>query len=42
VQYQGVAGNDVDQFRKPGKAVILYPPELKSGEFRYPYTEAQK
>jgi branched-chain amino acid transport system substrate-binding protein len=42
VQYQGVVGNDVDQFRGPGKAVILYPPELKSGEFRYPYTEAQK
>jgi branched-chain amino acid transport system substrate-binding protein len=42
VQYQGVAGNDIDQFRHPGKAVILYPPELKSGEFRYPYTEAQK
>jgi branched-chain amino acid transport system substrate-binding protein len=42
VQYQGVVGNDVDQFRQPGKQVILYPPELKSGEFRYPYTEAQK
>ena len=42
VQYQGVAGNDIDQFRRPGKAIILYPPELKSGEFRYPYTEAQK
>jgi branched-chain amino acid transport system substrate-binding protein len=42
VQYQGVAGNEIDQFRGPGKAIILYPPELKSGEFRYPYTEAQK
>jgi len=42
VQYQGVVGNDVDQFRHPGRQVILYPPELKSGEFRYPYTEAQK
>jgi branched-chain amino acid transport system substrate-binding protein len=42
VQYQGVAGNDIDQFRGPGKAIILYPPELKSGEFRYPYTEAQR
>jgi branched-chain amino acid transport system substrate-binding protein len=42
VQYQGVVGSDVDQFRHPGKAVILYPLEFKSGEFRYPYTEAQK
>ncbi|HEV2549686.1 MAG TPA: amino acid ABC transporter substrate-binding protein [Stellaceae bacterium] len=42
VQYQGVVGNDIDQFRHPGRQVILYPPELKSGDFRYPYTEAQK
>ncbi len=42
VQYQGVQGNDVDQFRHPGKAVILFPPEFKSGELRYPYTDAQK
>ncbi len=41
VQYQGVTGNDIDQFRRPGKQVILYPPALKSGEFRYPYSEAQ-
>jgi branched-chain amino acid transport system substrate-binding protein len=41
VQYQGVSGNDIDQFRRPGRQVILYPPELKSGEFRYPYSEAQ-
>lgn len=39
VQYQGVVGNDVDQFRQAGKQVILYPPELKSGKFIYPYSE---
>jgi len=37
VQFQGVKGNDVDQFRKPGTQVILYPPEFKSGAFHYPY-----
>ncbi len=42
VQYQGIEGNDVDQFRQPGKQVILYPPELKSGEFRYPYSEIKR
>jgi branched-chain amino acid transport system substrate-binding protein len=42
VQYQGVTGTDIDQFRQAGRQVILYPPELKSGKFLYPYTEAQK
>jgi branched-chain amino acid transport system substrate-binding protein len=41
VQYQGVKGNDVDQFRQPGRQVILYPPELKSGNFLYPYADAR-
>jgi branched-chain amino acid transport system substrate-binding protein len=42
VQYQGIEGNDVNQFRQAGKQVILYPPELKSGEFRYPYSEIKR
>jgi branched-chain amino acid transport system substrate-binding protein len=42
VQYQGIAGGGLDQFKEAGHQVILYPPEFKSGEFRYPYTEAQK
>jgi len=42
VQYQGVEGNDIGQFRQPGKQVILYPPELKSGEFRYPYSDIKR
>ncbi len=37
VQYQGVKGNDLDQFRRAGTQVILYPPAFKSGTFRYPY-----
>jgi branched-chain amino acid transport system substrate-binding protein len=39
VQYQNIAGNDIEQFRRPGKVVILYPPEYKSGKFIYPYSE---
>ena len=42
VQYQGVAGNGLDQFKEPGHAVILYPPEFKSGKFLYPYADAAK
>src|SRR3954470_23585821 len=41
VQYQHIQGNDINQFRQPGKAVILYPPELKSGELVYPFAKAQ-
>jgi len=41
VQYQNIQGNDINQFRQPGKAVIMYPPEFKSGELIYPYATAR-
>ncbi|TCT02210.1 amino acid ABC transporter substrate-binding protein [Aquabacter spiritensis] len=34
VQYQGIVGNDLQQFKKPGVQVILYPPQYKSGVLR--------
>ena len=37
VQYQGVRGNDVEQFKKPGVEVILYPDQYKSGKLRTPF-----
>jgi branched-chain amino acid transport system substrate-binding protein len=37
-QYQGVQGNGIEQFRKAGTQVILYPPRYKSGDLRTPYT----
>ena len=42
VQYKGVTGNDIDQFRKPGKAPIIFPKDLQSGELITPYQEASK
>jgi branched-chain amino acid transport system substrate-binding protein len=36
-QYQNVVGNDLEQFRDFRKQVILWPPELKSGNLSYPY-----
>lgn len=36
-QYQNVIGNDLEQFRDFRKQVILWPPELKSGNLSYPY-----
>jgi len=37
VQYQGVVGNDVEQFKQVGKQVILTPAQYKSGTLKYPY-----
>jgi branched-chain amino acid transport system substrate-binding protein len=42
VQYQGIEGNALEQFTLPGKQVILFPPELKSGEFKYPYSDIKR
>ena len=41
VQYHNLQANDVGQFRQPGKAVIVYPPEFKSGELIYPFARAR-
>jgi branched-chain amino acid transport system substrate-binding protein len=37
IQYQGVKGNDLEQFSKPGVQVILDPPAYKTGTLKYPY-----
>ncbi len=42
VQYQNIKGNDVYQFEEAGKQVILFPPELKSGELRVPFPAAKQ
>jgi branched-chain amino acid transport system substrate-binding protein len=41
VQYQHVKGSEIEQFRRAGTQVILYPPELKSGNLIYPYANAR-
>src|SRR6266705_3745991 len=41
VQYQKVHGTGIDQFRGPGKKVVLYPEELRSGAIVYPYAAAK-
>jgi branched-chain amino acid transport system substrate-binding protein len=41
VQYQKIDGSGVEQFRGPGKKVVLYPDELKSGNLIYPYAAAK-
>jgi branched-chain amino acid transport system substrate-binding protein len=37
VQFQNVKANDVEQFKLPGTEVILWPPDLKTGDVFYPY-----
>ncbi|TMQ23601.1 MAG: branched-chain amino acid ABC transporter substrate-binding protein [Candidatus Rokuibacteriota bacterium] len=41
VQYQKIQGPGIDQFRGPGKKVVLYPDDLKSGNIIYPYSAAK-
>jgi branched-chain amino acid transport system substrate-binding protein len=41
VQYQGVKGNGLEQFKKPGTQVIVYPAELASGKLQFPYSEGR-
>jgi branched-chain amino acid transport system substrate-binding protein len=42
VQFQGVKGNDVEQFKGPETQVIVAPQKYVSGKVRYPYTDAKK
>ena len=37
VQYRGIVGNDLEQFKEVGKQVILEPQEFASGKLRYPF-----
>ncbi len=42
VQYQGIDGSGVEQFKQAGKQVILYPPEFVSGKLQAPYVAMKK
>jgi branched-chain amino acid transport system substrate-binding protein len=42
VQYQGIKGNDLEQFKKAGTQVVVWPRELKSGEPKYPLQDARQ
>ncbi len=42
IQFQNIEGSSVDQFRKPGKRVVLYPEAWKSGTVQYPYADVAR
>jgi branched-chain amino acid transport system substrate-binding protein len=40
-QFRGIKDKDMDQFRQPGKQVILFPDHLKTGELVTPFEAAR-
>ena len=41
-QFRGVVDKNLDQFRKPGKQVVLYPEPYKTGDVIAPFEKARK
>lgn len=41
VQFRGIKGNGVEQFKDPNTQVIITPTDIKSGEVVYPYEKAK-
>jgi branched-chain amino acid transport system substrate-binding protein len=41
-QFRGVVDKNMDQFRKPGTQVVLYPEQYKTGEVIAPFEKARK
>jgi branched-chain amino acid transport system substrate-binding protein len=41
VQYCDISPSDLEQWKKPGRAVVGWPPEFKSGDLVYPYRSGQ-
>jgi branched-chain amino acid transport system substrate-binding protein len=42
IQFRGVVDKDVEQFRRPGKQVILAPAQFKSGDLAHPFEKARR
>jgi branched-chain amino acid transport system substrate-binding protein len=42
VQLQNIEDGDLEQFRKPGKRVVILPEQWASGELIFPYTDAKE
>ncbi|MDB5565743.1 MAG: branched-chain amino acid transporter substrate-binding protein [Tardiphaga sp.] len=40
VQFQGISGHDVEQFRNGSRQIVVSPPDFTSGGLRFPYAEA--
>ncbi|WCM27330.1 amino acid ABC transporter substrate-binding protein [Sphingomonas sp. QA11] len=40
VQFQGITGNEIEQFRSGSRQIVVSPPGLASGALRFPYADA--
>ena len=40
-QFRGVVDKNMEQFRQPGKQVVLYPEQFKTGEIIAPFEKAR-
>src|SRR3989440_4424367 len=41
-QFRGIVDKDVEQFRKPGKQVVIYPDDYKTGDVVAPFEKARQ
>ena len=41
-QFRGIVDKDIEQFRKPGKQVVIYPDAYKTGEVLAPFDKARQ
>jgi branched-chain amino acid transport system substrate-binding protein len=41
-QFRGIVDKNMDQFRQPGKQVVLYPEQYKTGDVIAPFEKARK
>src|SRR5262245_5562162 len=41
-QFRGVVDKDIEQFRKPGKQVVIYPDDYKTGDVIAPFDKARE
>ena len=41
VQFRGVKDKNLDQFRSPGRQIVVDPPALRSGELVHPFSKAR-
>ncbi|MEA2948468.1 MAG: branched-chain amino acid transport system substrate-binding protein, partial [Alphaproteobacteria bacterium] len=40
IQFQGISGTDLEQFRDWSRQVVVYPRDYKSGNLLYPFERA--
>jgi branched-chain amino acid transport system substrate-binding protein len=42
IQFRGISGRNVEQFRQPGKQVILEPEKFQTGKLLAPFEQARR